>query len=211
MRLAPVCPWKFGPLMPVGMSPATTFHCTGVAVGPVLHPVVEKLTTGTTPGLRLMGSDWGVMTQLPVGGAGVAGTGVTEGVQPDSVAVAIGVRPESETVTLQSGAEKPLAWMLNWPLPSERIPAELVAELAITKMPGAALLPCRRSWPPFSSPLTTVTAEAPSASASWPSRRAAAKAGTRAARRMRVVFMGSPGCSGTGSPSVAFDSRYVPV
>src|SRR3954452_19922430 len=195
MRLAPVCPWKFGPLMPVGMMPATTFHCTGVDVAPVLavvlHPVVEKLTTGTTPGPRLTGPDGGVMTQLPVGGAGVAGTGVTEGVQPDSVAVAIGVRPESETVTLQSGAEKPLAWMLNSPRWSERTPAELVAERAMTKIPGAALLPCTRSCPPFSSPLVTVTADAPSAMASWPPIAQRAAVVTKAARIMRVTFMGT--------------------
>src|SRR4051794_5195246 len=113
MRLAAVWPWKFGPLMPVGMIPATTFHWTGVGVAPVLnvvlHPVVPKLTTEFAPTETWSGPAWGVITQLPVGGAGVGGTGTTDGVQPDNVNVAIGVRPESETVTLQSGAEKPVA------------------------------------------------------------------------------------------------------
>jgi hypothetical protein len=76
--------------MPVGMTPATTFHWTGVG---------DALTGGS-------------------GGGG--GTGVTVGVHPDSRNVAMGVRPESETVT------RP------------------VEELAVTKMPGAALPPSRR-------------------------------------------------------------------
>jgi hypothetical protein len=54
-----------------------------------------------------------VITQLPVAGAGSAGTGTTDGVQPERVTVAIGVRPESETVTLQSGEENPLDWIVN--------------------------------------------------------------------------------------------------
>src|SRR4051812_49339236 len=131
------------------------------------------------------------MTQVPVGAAGVAGTGFTEGVHPARVTVAMGVRPESETVTLQSGAEKPLAWIVNCPRWSERTPAELVAERAMTKIPGAALLPCTRSCPPFSSPLVTVTADAPSAMASWPPIAQRAAVVTRAARIMRVTFMGT--------------------
>jgi hypothetical protein len=39
MRLPAVWPWKFGPLMPVGMPPATTRHCSGAPV----HPVVVQL------------------------------------------------------------------------------------------------------------------------------------------------------------------------
>src|SRR3954454_10714682 len=124
MRLAAVWPCGFGPVMPVGMTPATTFHCTGVGVAPVLvvvlQPVVWKDTTELAPRVTWAGADCGVMTQLPVGGAGVGETGSTVGVQPARVTVAIGVRPESDTVTLQSGAEKPLAWMLNCPLESER-------------------------------------------------------------------------------------------
>src|SRR3954447_7308190 len=181
--------------MPVGMTPATSFHCTGVGVAPVLkvvlQPVVAKLTTELVLDVTLSGPDCGVMTQVPVGAAGVAGTGFTEGVHPARVTVAMGVRPESETVTLQSGAEKPLAWIVNCPRWSERTPAELVAERAMTKIPGAALLPCTRSCPPFSSPLVTVTADAPSAIASWPPIAQRAAVVTKAARIMRVTFMGT--------------------
>src|SRR3954469_5315222 len=103
MRLAPVVPWKRGPVMPVGMSPATTCHWTGVGVAPVLkvvsQPVVAKSTTELVLAMTVGGADCVVMTQLPVGAAGEV-TGVTVGVQPERVTVSIGVRPESETVTL---------------------------------------------------------------------------------------------------------------
>src|SRR4051794_35839884 len=139
------------------MTPATTVHCTGVGVAPVLavvsQPVVAKLTTEPVFAMTLRGPDCAVIRQLPVGAAGEAGTGVTDGVHPDRVIVSMGVRPESETVTWQSGEENPSAWMVNRPCSSERTPAELVAERAITKIPGAASVPCRRSCPPFSSPL----------------------------------------------------------
>jgi hypothetical protein len=90
-----VVPWKLGPVMPVGILPATTFHHTGVGVAPllnvVLHPVVWKKTTADFPLVRLT-AGCGVMVQLPVAGAGLTGTGFTEGVQPASVTVTVGVR-----------------------------------------------------------------------------------------------------------------------
>src|SRR6478735_10960884 len=107
-------PCEFGPVIPVGMLPATTVHCTGVGVAPllnvVLHPAVSKLTAVAVPVVRVT-DGWGLMTQPPVGGAGVCGTGVADGEQPASVIVAVGVRPPSEIVTLQSGASKLSAWI----------------------------------------------------------------------------------------------------
>ena len=68
-----VVPWDVGPVIPVGMLPATTAHWTGVGVAPllkvVLHPVVWKNTVDSTPRVSDTGSS-GVITQLPVGGAG---------------------------------------------------------------------------------------------------------------------------------------------
>src|SRR3954449_3544116 len=120
------------------MSPATTSHCTGVGVAPVSvvvsQPVLAKVTTDPVWAMTLSGPDAAVIRQVPVGAAGVAGTGVTEGVHPARVIVSIGVRPESETVTWQSGEENPSARMLNRPCSSARTPAEPVAELAITKI-----------------------------------------------------------------------------
>ena len=46
MMFPAVVPWEAGPNIPVGMLPATTVHCTGVGVAPllnvVLQPVVSK-------------------------------------------------------------------------------------------------------------------------------------------------------------------------
>jgi hypothetical protein len=146
------------------MLPATTVHCTGVGVAPllkvVLHPVVPKLTTEEASAVTVAGST-GVITQEPVGGAGLSETDFTDGVQPGSVTVAVSVR-RSDTVILQSGAVKFDAWILNAPLGSARKPAELVVELAMMKMLGEPF-PWTRSWPPLSSTWTTVTAAAVSA------------------------------------------------
>src|SRR5690242_12599849 len=109
MMLAFVGPWKLGPVMPVGMAPATTCHCTGVGVAPllkvVLQPVVPKYQAVETPTASVAGG-CGTITQSPVGGAGSGGTATVDGVQPDSDTVAVGVRL-SAMVTLQSGAVKP--------------------------------------------------------------------------------------------------------
>src|SRR6478609_1956169 len=115
MMFPAVVPCEFGPVMPVGMLPATTVHCTGVGVAPlsnvVLQPVVSKLTAVAVPAVRVIGAACGTMVQLPVGGAGCVGTGVTDDVQPASVIVAVGVRPPSEIVILQSGAVKLSPWI----------------------------------------------------------------------------------------------------
>src|SRR6478609_3803471 len=115
MMFPAVVPCELGPVIPVGMLPASTDHCTGVGVAPllnvVLHPVVSKLTAVAVPAVRVTGGR-GLMVQLPVGGAGVGDTGVADGVQPVRVIVAVGVRPPSEMVTLQSGAEKLSPWIL---------------------------------------------------------------------------------------------------
>ena len=59
-----------------------TLHCTGAGVAPllnlVLHPGVRKSTAVEVPSVRVIG-DWAVMMQVPAGGAGVGGTGVTVG------------------------------------------------------------------------------------------------------------------------------------
>src|SRR6478735_4722723 len=132
-------PCEFGPVIPVGMLPATTVHCTGVGVAPllnvVLHPVVSKLTAVAVPAVRVTGG-WEMMAQLPVGGAGVGGTGVTDGAQPARVIVAVGVRPPSEIVTLQSGAVKLSPWMRYVPVGSARTSATLVVDSAVTNTPG---------------------------------------------------------------------------
>src|SRR5215203_1855939 len=108
MMLPAVVPWELGPVIPVGMLPATTVHCTGVGVAPllnvVLHPVVSKLKTPGWSTASVAGSA-GVITHEPDGGAGFCETGSTDGVQPGSVTVAVGVR-RSDTVTRQSGAVK---------------------------------------------------------------------------------------------------------
>src|SRR3954454_17018017 len=100
LRLAPVLPWKWGPVMPVGISLATTCHWTGVGGAPVLdvvsQPVLAKSTTELVLAMTVRGPDCAVIRQLPVGAAGDV-TGVTVGVQPERVTVSIGVRPESET------------------------------------------------------------------------------------------------------------------
>src|SRR6478609_2843074 len=115
MMFPAVVPCELGPVIPVGMLPAMTAHCTGVGVAPllkvVLHPVVSKLTAVAVPAVRVTGG-WGLMAQLPVGGAGVGGTGAADGTQPARVIVAVGVRPPSEIVTLQSGAVKLSPWIL---------------------------------------------------------------------------------------------------
>ena len=41
MMLPASVPCEWGPVMPVGMLPATTFHCTGVGVAPVLNVVLQ--------------------------------------------------------------------------------------------------------------------------------------------------------------------------
>src|SRR4051794_38406412 len=99
------------------------------------------------------------MTQLPDGGGVVAGGGVVEGVQPASLTVAVGVW-RSETTTLQSGALKPDAATLKAPDVSDRAPAALAVDSTVMKMPGAALVPWRTSWPPLSSAFETVRADA---------------------------------------------------
>src|SRR4051794_19554789 len=100
MMLPAVWPWKFGPDMPVGMRPAMTVHCSG----PPTQPVVVKLWTEFAPVVKVAGPP-GLITQLPVGAGGGGGglTAAGSGVQPDSFAVAVGVRPPSETVIVQSG------------------------------------------------------------------------------------------------------------
>src|SRR4051812_47181521 len=102
------------------------------------------------------------MTQVPVGpGAGGGGlTAAGSGVQPESFAVAVGVRPLSETVIVQSGARKPVAWILWARWGSARLPAALVDDWGVMKIPGAAWEPSTRSCPPLSWAFETVTAEA---------------------------------------------------
>src|SRR5437763_1798042 len=101
------------------------------------------------------------MTQLPVGGGGGGGglTAAGSGVQPESFAVAVEVW-RSETTIVQSGAVKPVAWILKPPLVSDREPAALFDDSAVTKIPGAALEPSTRSCPPLSSARVTVSADA---------------------------------------------------
>src|SRR5690349_12419345 len=110
MMFPAVVPWEFGPDIPTGMLPATTVHRTGVGVAPlpvvVSQPVVSKFTTEFAPAVSVAGGT-GVMTQVPVGGAGVGGTGVTDGVQFGMRTVAVGV-PLSRTVSRQSAAVKPV-------------------------------------------------------------------------------------------------------
>ena len=134
-----VVPCELGPVIPVGMLPPTTAHCTGVGVAPLLnvvsHPVVPKLTAVAVPAAMVTGG-WGTMLQLPVGGAGVDGTGVTDGVQPARVIVAVGVRPPSVIVTLQSGAVKLSPWIRYCPVGSARTSATLVVDSAVTNTPG---------------------------------------------------------------------------
>src|SRR6478752_5812119 len=112
MMFPAVVPWDAGPVIPVGMAPATTLHRTGVGVAPllnvVLQPVVPKKNAVATPAASVTGAP-GTIRQSPVGGAG--GTGTADGVQPDSDTVAVGVLP-SLIVTVQSGAVKPDAWIL---------------------------------------------------------------------------------------------------
>src|SRR6478736_7563865 len=138
MMFPAVVPCELGPVIPVGMLPATTAHCTGVGVPPllnvVLHPAVSKLTAVGVPAFRVTGG-WGMMVQPPVGGAGVDGTGVIDGVQPVRVIVAVGVRP-SEIVTVQSGAVKLSAWIRYCPVGSARTSATLVVDSAVTNTPG---------------------------------------------------------------------------
>src|SRR6478672_6909952 len=110
------------------------------------------------PTARVTGA-CGTMVQLPVGGAGVGCTGVTDVLQPSSVSVTVGVRPPSLIVILQSGAVKLLPWIRYRPVGSARTSATLVVDSAVTNTPGE-LCPSRRSWPSFSSLLTTVTAPA---------------------------------------------------
>src|SRR6478752_1351236 len=148
MMFPAVVPCELGPVIPVGMLPATTAHCTGVGVAPllnvVLHPVVSKLTAVAVPAVRVTSDGGGRMVQPPVGGAGVVGTGVTEGVQPVRVIVAVGVRPPSEIVTWQSGAVKLSPWIRYCPVGSARTSATLVVDAAVMNTPGE-LLPSRRS------------------------------------------------------------------
>src|ERR1700712_3495732 len=128
-----VVPCELGSVIPVGMLPARTAHCTGVGVAPLLNvvsqPVVSKLTAVAVPAVRVTGGG-GLMVQLPVGGAGVVGTGVTDGVQPARVMVAVGVRPPSEIVILQSGAVKLSPWIRYCPVGSARMSATLVVDSA---------------------------------------------------------------------------------
>src|SRR3954447_9846447 len=161
MMLPPVVPWKFGPVMPVGSTPATTDHWTGVGVAPLLvvvsQPVVSNHTAVGSPTAPVaVGA--ATMVQLRLGWDGWLGTGVTVGVQPASVTVVVGVRP-SRIVILQSGAVKSLACTLNRPLWSARAPAALVVDSTMAKTPGA-LRPSTRSSPLLSAALVTDTAPA---------------------------------------------------
>ena len=79
------------------------------------------------PTARVTGG-WGTMVQLPVGGAGVGGTGVTDVVQPSSVSVTVGVRAAVVIVILQSGAVKLLPWIRYRPVGSARTSATLVVD-----------------------------------------------------------------------------------
>src|SRR4051812_50133347 len=90
------------------------------------------------------------MTQAPVG-AGAGGGGLTaagSGVQPESFTVAVGVW-RSETTIVQSGARKPVAWILKLPLVSDREPAALVDDSAGVKIPRGGVGPPARSSPPL--------------------------------------------------------------
>src|SRR4051794_39945146 len=121
------------------------------------------------------------MTHTPVG-AGAGGGGLTaagSGVQPESFTVAVGVW-RSETTIVQSGARKPVAWILKAPFRSDREPASLVEDSATMKIPRAALLPSTRSSPPLSWAFETVSAEALAGISSSPTR-------TDGRRRRRIV------------------------
>jgi hypothetical protein len=67
MMFPAVVPCELGPVIPAGLLPATTAHCTGVGVAPllnvVLHPVVSKLTAVAVPAVRVTGG-WALMVQL---------------------------------------------------------------------------------------------------------------------------------------------------
>jgi hypothetical protein len=147
MMLPAVVPWELGSDIPVGMPPATTRQCTGVGVAPlfvvVSQPVVSNQTVDGDPALSAAGGT-GAITQLPVGAAGVSGTGVTDGVQPGMRTVAVGV-PLFETVSQQSGAEKLVASTLNSPPLSTRPPVLLVVDATVTKVPKIPPRPSTRS------------------------------------------------------------------
>src|SRR4051812_30770825 len=147
MMLPPVVPWELGPDIPVGMLPATTLHCTGVGVAPLLvvvsQPVVSNQTVDADPAVRVA-SGTGVITQSPVGAAGVSETAVADGVQLGMLTVAVGV-PLSDTVSLQSGAEKLLASTVNCPEVPTRLPATLVVDATLTNVPGTPPCPTTRS------------------------------------------------------------------
>lgn len=67
MMFPPVVPWDCGPVMPAGILPATTRHCTGVGVEPgslVSQPVVLKLTA-VFESMASAAGGTGLMTQLP--------------------------------------------------------------------------------------------------------------------------------------------------
>jgi hypothetical protein len=107
----------------------------------VLQPVVSNQTTPLLLTARLVGPAGVVITQVPLGAAGVV-AGATEGVHPLSVTV---TRTDlaSWTTTRQSGAVNPLARIRNLPSWLARTPAAEVVELALMKL-GAAPVQVRR-------------------------------------------------------------------
>src|SRR5690349_20602531 len=90
MMFPEVWPEYDGALMPVGTAPDTSVHCTGLpnVLPPavVLQPVVSNQTTPLLLTARFVGPAGVVITQVPVGGAGVV-AGATFGVHPLSVTV----------------------------------------------------------------------------------------------------------------------------
>src|SRR6478752_1450279 len=148
MMLPPVWPWEAGGVIPVGTAPATTAHLTGVpkgSVAVVLQPVVANQTTPILFTASVVAAVGGVITHVPLGDAGGV-TGGIVGVQPRRVTVSR-VDLLSWSTPRQSGAGKPLAWILNFPSRPARAPAAEVVELALMK-PVAAPEPSTLSWPP---------------------------------------------------------------
>src|SRR4051794_12651013 len=117
MMLPASLPCEAGGPLPVGTAPATTVHCTGVGVRSpgtrVSQPVVSNQTTPLLLTARFEGPAGGVITHVPLGGAGGV-TGAVVGVQPLRVTVS---RFDllSWSTTPQAGAGEPEAWVPDFP------------------------------------------------------------------------------------------------
>src|SRR3954447_14647190 len=220
MMLPPSVPWEAGGVMPVGTAPATTVHVTGVGVAcpsaVVLQPVVWNQTTPIWLIARWVAPAGGVITQVPVGPAGGV-TGLVVGVQPVRVTVSRFDLLSCST-TLQSGAVKPLAWILNLPASPARAPADEVVELAAMK-PVAAPEPSTVSLPDCREALLTLRVPAAVAvsRAACPASIVRAAVGMTRARRIRTRDMmwfllhGRVRARRRGRPGWGRVSRAVPL